>query len=196
MDSLKILLVSTVSGEFFPDNKLSYFTNFLTEQVNLEGQWEVAISEISYPSTYQIKTVWKFKFFDEKLSKSTTTNTLHFVLCTSNTDIVEAINTFIQERKTHDETCITVKVFAEGKVLIMLGNDISGLVLCSTDLSQIFGNNVGNEFGVLMIGKDPHEPEFAYDIVRIHSMMIYSDLVEYNNVGDTKAPFLRCFTFT
>ena len=46
-----------------------------------------------------------------------------------------------------------------------------------------------------MIGKGPHEPEFAYDIVRIQSLMIYSDLVEYNIVGHTKAPLLRCFPF-
>ena len=44
-----------------------------------------------------------------------------------------------------------------------------------------------------MIGKGPHEPEFAYDIVRIHSLMVYSNIVEYNIVGDTKAPLLRCF---
>ena len=50
-------------------------------------------------------------------------------------------------------------------------------------------------FGVLMIGKGPHETEFAYDIVRIHSLMIYSDLVEYSIVGDTKTPLLRCFPF-
>ena len=72
-------------------------------------------------------------------------------------------------------------------------NDSSGLAFCSTDLGHIFGNNVGNEFGVLMIGKGPHE--FAYDIVRIHSLMIYSDIVEYNIVGETKAPLLRCFPF-
>ena len=46
-----------------------------------------------------------------------------------------------------------------------------------------------------MIGKGPHEPEFAYDIVRIHSLMIFSDLVEYSIVGDTKAPLQRCFPF-
>ena len=45
------------------------------------------------------------------------------------------------------------------------------------------------------MGKGPHEPEYAYDIVRIHSLMIYSDLVEYNIVGDTKDPLLRCFLF-
>ena len=46
-----------------------------------------------------------------------------------------------------------------------------------------------------MKGKGPHEPEFAYDIASIKSLMIYSDLVEYNIVGDTKAPLLRCFPF-
>ena len=44
-----------------------------------------------------------------------------------------------------------------------------------------------------MVGKGPHEPKFAYDIVRIHSLMIHSDLVEYSIVGDTKVPLLRCF---
>ena len=46
-----------------------------------------------------------------------------------------------------------------------------------------------------MMVKGPHEPEIAYDIVRIHLLMIYSDLVEYNIVGDTKTPLLRCFPF-
>ena len=77
----------------------------------------------------------------------------------------------------------------------MLANDSSGLAFCSTDLGHIFGNNVGNQFGVLMKGKGLHEPQFAYDIVRIHSLMIYSDLVEYSIVGDTKPPLVRCFPF-
>ena len=47
MDSLTIELVSNASVELFPDNTLSSFTNFLPEQVNLEGQWEVAISGLS-----------------------------------------------------------------------------------------------------------------------------------------------------
>ena len=96
------------------------------------------------------------------------------------TDIVEAMNTLIQERNNHNETCVTVKVSRRTqKVVTMLANDNSGLEFCSTDLGHhIFGNNVGNVFGVLMIGKCPHEPEIAYDIVRIHWLMIYSDQVE------------------
>ena len=95
MDSPTIDLVSNDSGELFPDNTLSSFTNFLPEQVNLEGQWEVAISEISYPSMYQNITEVKFNSFDEKLSKPTTTYNLEPGLYTSVTDIVEAMNTLV-----------------------------------------------------------------------------------------------------
>ena len=105
------------------------------------------------------------------------------------------MKTLIQERNNHNDTCITVKVSRRSqKVVIILANDTSGLVFCSTDLDHILGKNVGNQFEVLMKGKRPHEPQFAY-IVRIHSLMIYSDLVEYSIVGDIKAPLLRCFPF-
>ena len=81
------------------------------------------------------------------------------------------------------------------KVESYLANEGSGLAFFSTDLGHFFGSNVGNEFGVRLRGKGPHKPEFAYDIVRKHSLMIYTDLIEYSIVGDTKAPFLRCFLF-
>ena len=106
-----------------------------------------------------------FKFFDEKLSKSTSTYNLEPGLYISITDIVETMNTLIQERDNHNETCITVKVSRRSqKVVVILANDTSGHAFCSTDLVYIFGDNVGNEFGVMMKGKGPHEPQFAYDI--------------------------------
>ena len=146
---------------------------------------------------YQNITKGNFKFFDEKLSKSTTTYNPDPGLYFSITDIVEAMKTLIQERNNHNETCLTIKVSRRTqKVVIMLANDTSGLAFCSTDLGHIFGNNVGNELRVLMIGKGPHEPEFAYNIVRIHSLMIYSDLLEYNIVGDTKLPCYDAFLFS
>ena len=111
---------------------------------------------------YQKITEGKVKFFDKKLSNSTSTYSIEPGLYTSITDIVEAMNTLIQEKNNHNETCITVKVSRRTqKIVNMLANDSSGLAFCSTDLGHIFVNNVGNEFGVLMIGRGPHEPEFA-----------------------------------
>ena len=196
MESFRLELVSNASAQPFPDNALSSFTNFLPEQLNRDGQWEVAISEISYPSMYQNVTEGKFLFFDKKLLKSSEFYYLKPGLYPSKTDIVEAINILIQERHNHSENCIKVKVSRKAqKVGIYLANEAAGLAFFSTDLGHIFGSNVDNELGVMLRRKGPHKPEFAYDIVRIHSLMLYTDLIEYNIVGDTKAPLLRCFLF-
>ena len=142
------------------------------------------------------KTQGKFMFFDEKISKSTTSYNLEPGLYTSITDIVEAMNTLIHERSNHNVTCVTIKVSRRTQeIAIILANETSGLAFCSTNLGHIFGDNVGTEFGILMMGKGPHELDFAYDIVRIRSLIIYSNTVENNNVEDTKAPLLRRFPF-
>ena len=82
------------------------------------------------------------------------------------------------------------------KFEIYVANDGSGLAFFSADLGHIFGSKVGDDFGVMLRGKRPLKPEFAYDIVRIHSLMKYTDLIENNIVGDTKVPLLRCFPFS
>ena len=117
-------------------------------------------------------------------------------LYSSITDIVEAMKTLIQERNNHRDTCIRIKVSrVTQKVKVYLPNEESSLAFFSTDLGHIFDGDVRNDSGILMSGKGPHEPTFAYDIVGIHSLMIYTDIVEYNIVGDTKALLLRCFPF-
>ena len=145
---------------------------------------------------YQNVTEGKFLFFDKNFSMSSEFYCLKPGFYHSITDIGETMNTLIQERHNHSEHCITIKVFRRThKNEIHLANEGSGLAFLSTDLGHIFGSNVGNEFGVMLRGKRPHKPEFAYDLVRIHSLMIYTNLIEYNIVGDTKAPLLRCFHF-
>ena len=76
MVSFTIELVSNASKELFRDKTLSCFANFSPEQMKLEGQWEVAILEITYPSRYQNMTEGSFKLFDEKLSNATSTYNL------------------------------------------------------------------------------------------------------------------------
>ena len=145
---------------------------------------------INVPKRYR----GKFMFYDEKLSKTTETYYLEPGLVSSITDIVEAMNTIIQERNNHRDTCITIKVSrVTQKVKVYLASEKSSLAIFSTDLGHIFGGDVRNDLGILLCGNGPHEPTFAYDLVRIHSLMIYTDIVEYNIAGDTKAPLFRCF---
>ena len=188
MDSFTIELVSNASLQLFPNNTLCSSTNFLPEQVNLDEQWEVAISDISYPSMYQNVTEGKIMFYDEKLSKTTEAYYLEPGLYSSITDI--------QERNNYRDTCITIKISTvTPKVKVYLANDESSLAIVSIDLGHTFGGDVRNGSVILMSGKGPHEPTFAYDTVRIHSLMIYIDIVEYKSIVDTKALLLRCFPF-
>ena len=155
--------------------------------MNLDGQWDVAISEISYPSRYPNVTEGKFIFYDEKLAKTTEDYYLEPGLFSSITDIVEAMNTLMQERNNHRHTCITIKVSkVTQKVKVYLAKEESSLAIFSTDLGHIFGGDVRNDSGILMRGRKAPEPTFVYYIVRIHSLMIYTDIVEDNNVGDRK----------
>ena len=194
MDSFTLKLVSKAPLQLFPNNTLRSITNFLPVQVNLDEQWEVAISEISYSSMYQNVTEGKFMFYDGKLSKTTEAYYLEPGLYSSITDIVEAMNNLIQERNNNRDTCITAKVSrVSQKVKVYLANEESSLPILSTDLGHMFEGDVRNDLGILMSGKAPLEPTFAYDVVRIHSLLIYPDIVEYSIFGYTKPALLRRF---
>ena len=135
-------------------------------------------------------------FLIEKLSKSSEYYYLEPGLYPSFTDIVEAMNTLIQERHNYSTNCVTVKRSrGTQKKEIHPANERSGLAFFSTDLGNTFSSNDVNEFGVMLRGKSRHKTEFAHDLVRMHSLVIYTDLIECNNVGDTRAPLLRCFLF-
>ena len=120
----------------------------------------------------------RFMFFDKIPSKLSEFYYLEPGFYPSITDIVEAMNTRILERHNPSENCVTVRVsHRTQKVEIYLAKERSGLAFFSRDLGQFFGRNVGNEFGVMLRGKGPHKPESAYKIVRIHSLMIYTDQI-------------------
>ena len=93
MESFILELVPNASALIFPANTLSYFTNFLPEQLNLEGQWEVANSEIAHTSMHQNVTEGKVMFFHKKISKSSEVYYREPGLYPSITDIAKAMNT-------------------------------------------------------------------------------------------------------
>ena len=102
MDSFTIELVSHASFNCYPNYNLSSFTNFLPEQIHLKGEWEVAISEISYPSLYQNVTEGKFTFVDGRESseekRKIVPMNIEPGLYPSIVDIVVAMNNKIRER--------------------------------------------------------------------------------------------------
>ena len=80
--------------------------------------------------------------------------------------------------------------------VVQLPESQAVFIVQSADLSHIFNCDLEqNQTGIIMKRKCPHYPQYSYDIIRIHSLMIYSDFIEYNIVGDTKTPFFACILF-
>ena len=89
------------------------FTNFLPEQNNLDGEWEVAITELSYPSLYQNITEGKIFYLDEATpdTKPSDYYTLDILgLYPSISDIVNEMNRKIQEREKYEKMPIKLHV--------------------------------------------------------------------------------------
>ena len=59
------------------------------------------------------------------------------------------------------------------KVAVHLPENQSVFITQSSDLSHIFGCDLEqNQTGVIMEGLGPHYPQYSYDIIRIHSLMM------------------------
>ena len=103
MDSFTVELVSNASGKLFPDNTPSSFTKLFNRTSKFGGVMGGCnfrnILPINVPK-YQNITEGIFKFFDTKLSKSTSTYSIEPGLYTFIKDIVEATNTFFKRETT------------------------------------------------------------------------------------------------
>ena len=64
-------------------------------------------------------------------------------------------------------------------------------IIQSTDLSHIFGCDLG----VKMKENTPHYPQYSHDIIGIHPLKIYSDIVENKLEDDTKKSFTALYFF-
>ena len=103
INSFTVELVSNAFIDCYPNNTLSAFTNFLPEQINHEGEWEVAITELSYPSLYRNITDGKFFYLDAATPDTNSSDyyTIEAGLYPSISDIVNEMNKKIQEREKY-----------------------------------------------------------------------------------------------
>ena len=62
-DEFTVHLISTASMDYFPDNTLASFRNFCKEEIALEGDWRVALSEIIFPTKLNNVTDEEFTYF-------------------------------------------------------------------------------------------------------------------------------------
>ena len=153
---------------------------------------------------YQNVTEGKFTFIDgrESPEEKRKIQPMHIDpgLYPSIVEIVVAMNNKVRNRigaQKYEYNGIYVSVDKiTQKIALHLPEDQSVFIIQSADLTLIFGCDLEqNQTGVIMKGKELRYPQYSYDIIRIHSLLVYSDIIEYNIVGDTKTPLLRCIPY-
>ena len=151
---------------------------------------------------YQNVTEGKFTFVDGRESseekRKIVPMNIEPGLYPSFFDIVVAMNNKIRERLgaqvfEYNGIYVSVDKITQ-KVAVHLPESQSVFIIQSADLSHIFGCDLEqNQTGVIMKGKGPHYPQYSYDIIRIPSLMIYSDIIDYNKLVIQKLPYCVVF---
>ena len=211
MDHTTIQLVSNASMRLHPENSLSSFINFLPEQIALDGEWEVALSEIIFPSTihnvvdgtFQIIMPTKYtgEGSYEELMKPCSIPKRYYrnvgeIIDTMNGVMVDQVWRQSLANSGYSTTLyelgsIGYKVDGSGFMSIVLpelkDSPTSPIFLSlGKSLANIFGFTENQRIDKENIGKYP------VDIVGgRHCMYVYTDIVEYSILGDVKAPILR-----
>jgi len=184
-------LPSNSSMDYYPQNTVAQYTTKLNSQIELEGEWEVGLAEISFP--FEIENVLEgecyfYLYNDEENTKKTITIPLGYY------GTFDELLTRLKVAQTM-ELSVTVENIpvkftwhkSESKVRMRISRPYR--IQFSPELGCLLGfshhtsySNIGAYISSVL------RPQVR---ARIHSVYVYCDLAEHVPVGDTKAPLLR-----
>ena len=215
MTSFIIELVSNGSVDVYPENSLSSFSNFLPEQISLgDDPWEVGLMEIGYPAWYNNITEGLLRYKPDSKQKGFYEIRLRKGLYRSIHEIIYEIGNEMKQLSKDNKNCPAVDfVYDEfsGKINLKWNRDGDQYWWNNVEKTDIIDDENKPSQGFIHIASSdiasilgfPHvtvissekvtEAPLAADIQRIHSIMIYTDLIEHSIIGNAKAPILRCF---
>jgi hypothetical protein len=181
--SFYVTLPSNSSQKDFPNNTLTKYTTKLKTPIKLDSQYEVALVEIMYPFNFKLRN-------DGKI----------IVTATNVAEIVCEVSFYVYENisKVADyvtdyfkKTPIQIEMAYNQKAQKVFINIPKGVIVNFTD-------GINNEFGFKrnILEGDKQKTFFGdfkirNDVHPISSLYVYSDIVEYQIVGDVNAPLLQ-----
>ena len=193
-DHFIVNLISNASMDVFPDNKLSAFcTSYNNNHIELEGEWEVALTEIAFPIHIKNVVEGKFKYYDINPVKLVEYDlSIPSRLYLSTLDVLKAINTAIKYSGVTDtDNVLTVSIEKiTNRAVIRIVKEAQKIEFVSKDLQTILG------FTGKVYEFDPSVgkrilAEYPHDINRIHTMFVYMDIIGHPFVGDRIVKLLR-----
>lgn len=180
-----ITLPSNSPAAFHQQNTISHYITQLPRTINLEGEWEVGLSEILYPHSWNNvrkgKNTFSYDVGDGQMIEETV-EVGHYEslgeLCKAIHDKVPQKvkeNVSFNYRQMNHHVSIKVK----NQVKLKLMGDIA--VILGFENNTLFTDKDGNVEG-----------PFTADVTGgMYSLFVYSDLVSSQIVGNVSVPLLR-----
>lgn len=201
MGSFYITLPSNSSVDHFPDNNPSHFFTKLPQTIDLNGNYEVGLSEIQFPNSYfnvledevwfQFDTLHEYDEENNKLFAKKTKVKIPSGLYESSYYFIDQLNKLTRAKgiEEGDGSSPKAKFYyhrATKKVSIKVFKHLTMLEL-SPGLQRILGIH-----RQLLNGPGQFEASEMVDLDRdMKNVYVYCDLVSPRPVGDVMAPLLR-----
>lgn len=210
-----VTLPCNASLATFPGNKISNYTTSLARTMNLKGEWEVGLIEFEYPTSwYTFNEEDAIFILDNGIKHITdhpaagkeieifingdqkTSNVLYRIKSGYYDDIVfliREINANLPSGVSFGFDHVKNKVFLKGppktslkffgKLAIILG------LKPGIAIETIPPTHDSHGIGHTSVMYAPHQADINGGF---YTMYIYTDIIEYQSVGDYHVPLLRC----
>ena len=201
----------------FPDNTLANFRNFFNEEINLEGDWRVALSEIIFPSRINQINKNFLRTYSFGGYKNYQSSIPTGAVSRPYTGELVSIGIGSYENKEHllknikestglphfsyqfdKVSVILVLYFGKNERITFPGKEIP-IILGFESIPDGSGFHICykmlDSFQMLSMTEEDLEPykgDDPFDLLAGKQLIfVYTDTVEYQYVGDTKAPLIR-----
>lgn len=190
-----VTLPSNASSTTYPDNRISNYRIKLAKALDLRGEWEMALIEIQYPRTWTsfLEADAVFTVTDKPRSRSRKIKMAVGYYPTMAKLIAEVNYLLYKESITLGYDVVINKVY-----LKKMDPEVS--LTFKGRLAQMLGVIPGVAWGTpseSTMGNQPdvtrHYAQYPADIHGgLNTLYIYTDIIEYQAVGDSFVPLLRC----
>lgn len=180
-----LTLPSDSSMNIYPNNTVSEFTVNLPQPLDLSGEWEVGLKEIQYPHTWNnVRSQDQnnhFYIYDS--SGLPTVYILEPGYYSSVKELLQGIKNTIRNKSARDSISLTYNTISR-RVTIEIKNGYQ--ISLVKGLANILGFKEDTTISKKTTALNTVNLEGA-----LHSLFVYSDVIQAQVVGDTMVPLLR-----
>ena len=178
-----LTLPSNSSLNVFPDNKTSSYRVKLPQAIDLNGDWEVGLYSISFPSTWYTLQNHENHIYYTVDGFIFQTAIVDYGYYGTMDDLVKSVNAALKKNTRNDNIRLTYNVRTE-KVTVHVKNSHQLVIIGRLSIILGFG---GEE---VKIAKTTTSP-FVADLNSTAMIYFYCDIVRPQVVGDTSAKLLK-----